>query len=314
MPNDITAKLEEILGKGRVEKNKDLYPYLTLKTHTIAEFFFEANSQQDLINVKRISLFNLPYFLMGGGSNLAMVTDRIKGLVVKNNYKKIEIINDNDKFTEILATSGVAVSQLVNLTIEKGLEGLEYHKGLPGTVGGAIYMNSKWTKPLNYFGDWLLYAHIINSQAEVQKVDRKFFKFDYDFSFIQTSKDLVLEAVFHLKKADPQLIKKRADEAFEYRKKTQPFGRFSSGCFFKNISVNDRNKLKISSSSAGYLIEKAGLKGYQIGAFVVSDKHANFIINMGGGDPKDLLRLIEYVKNKVNNKFGVKLEEEVIIV
>ena len=187
---------------------------------------------------------------------------------------------------------------------KNGYEGLEYHVGLPGTVGGALYMNSKWTMPLNYVGDALLSAQLLDKNGEEKKVTRSYFDFAYDTSVLQKSNEIVLEAVFKLKNSDPVATKKHAEFAMSYRRQTQPFGIFTSGCFFRNID----------GGSAGKLIDQAGLKNLRVGKFHVSDKHANFIINDGGGKPADLKKLLKLVKNKVKEKFGVRLEEEVIII
>ena len=187
---------------------------------------------------------------------------------------------------------------------ERGFEGLDYHFGLPGTVGGAIYMNSKWTKPLSYYGDNLVSANLVDNRGQVKTVKKSYFKFAYDFSILQKTKELLLDAVFKLKKSKPEIVKQHADFAMDYRKKTQPFGVFTSGCFFKNID----------GQSAGRLIDQAGLKGKRIGGFQVSEKHANFIINDGSGKPEDLKKLLQLIKTKVKEKFGIKLEEEVIII
>ncbi len=266
----------------------------------------EAKTAEDLISAKQISLKEkLPLLVVGGGSNLAILQEEIKGLVVKNSYIRKETVKETDKYVDLLVSSGYPVSMLVNETVEAGLSGFEYHKGLPGTAGGAIYMNAKWTKPPSYFGDNLISANLLTSDARVKTVGRDYFQFAYDFSSLQKSKEILLEAVFRLKKEEPAVLKKRADEALAYRKKTQPYGVATSGCFFQNIPPN---------TSAGYLIDKAGLKGYAVGDFYVSDKHANFIINKGNGKPEDLRKLLTIIKDKVKNKFGVELKEEVIVI
>lgn len=289
----------------KIEKNKDLFPYVTLRTHTKAEWFIDVKSREELIEARKYAIEkNLPFFILGGGSNLALMQNQMKGLVVKNSYQKFRVISENDQYVELLVSSGYPVSRLVQQTVELGYEGFEYQKGLPGTVGGAIYMNSKWTHPLSYFSDHLLYAYLINDRGQDKKVDKNYFQFAYDYSILQRTKEIVLEAVFRLKKVSPDILAKRSTEAFEYRLKTQPFGVATSGCFFRNPG----------NQSAGYLIDKAGLKKLTIGDFTVSDKHANFIINKGKGKPKDLIKLIAEIKSKVKEKFGVELKEEVILV
>ena len=289
----------------RIERNKDLLQYNTLKTNSIAEYFLEAKTRKDLIEGKKFAIKNkLPLFILAGGSNLAIVKSKIPGLVIKNNYQRLEVMKKNEKNIILSVSSGYQVSRLVNETVGWGFEGFEYHKGLPGTVGGAIYMNSKWTKPEKYFGETLIEGFLVDNRGKIKKVGKDYFKFAYDYSILQETKEILLDAVFQLRKTDPQVLKKRSDDAFEYRKKTQPLGVKTSGCFFKNVN----------GKSAGQMIDEAGLKDFSVGDFFVSPVHANFIINRGNGKTKDLLKLINIIKEKVKNKFGIGLEEEVIII
>ncbi len=303
--SNVKKKFQIPNSKFQIEKNKDLKQFNTLRTNAKAEYFLEAKTRKDLIEGKKFALKNkLPLFILAGGSNLAIVKDKINGLVIKNSYKELKIVKETDEYALISVSSGYPVSLLVNETVNKGYQGFEYHKGLPGTVGGAIYMNSKWTRPESYFGDNLVMGYLVTESGQVKQVDRKYFKFAYDYSNLQKTKEILLEAVFQLKKTDPEILKKRSEFAFEYRKKTQPMGVKTSGCFFKNVS----------GKSAGQMIDKVGLKGFSVGDFFVSPIHANFIINRGNGKNKDLLRLVRIIKEKIKNKFGVELEEEVIII
>lgn len=306
MKHETYKKLEKFLGRNQIEEKKDLFPYLTIRTHIKAEFFFEGRDRDDLVRtVLATKKLNIPLFFLGGGSNLAPLSNKISGLVVRNAYIKKEIIGNEKEFVKLLVSSGYPVSQLVAQTLAAGWGGFEYHQGLPGTVGGAIYMNSKWTHPVSYFGDNLLYAYLIDDWGKVKKVNRKYFQFGYDFSILQKTKEILLEAVFRLKKTSPAILKKRAEAALAYRKRTQPLGVATSGCFFRNVN---------GTISAGYLIDKAGLKGYTVGNFYVSPLHANFIINRGNGHPADLSKLLRIIKKRVRDKFGVELEEEVILI
>lgn len=319
---DVYKLKDEIIGVYnkketplKVENKKDLYLYLTLKTHVTAEYFIEAKSRDDLINAKRYSLENnLPLFMLGGGSNLAILKKEIKGLVVKNNYKELKVLEEHSDRAVVSVSSGYPVTLLIAQTIAKGYEGFEYHQGLPGTLGGAIYMNSKWTKPPTYFGDRLVYAYLLNKKGEVRKEPRDYFKFAYDHSILQETGEIVLDAVFDLKKADPKILKEKAAWALDYRKKTQPFGIASSGCFFRNITNEEKERLKLPTTSAGYLLDKSGLKGFEVGAFYVSPIHANFIVNRKEGKREDLIKLLEIIKTKVKENYGVELKEEVIII
>jgi len=288
-----------------IKKDVDLKPFNTLKMSAAAEYFFEAKTRDDLIKGKKLALKqNLPLLVIGGGSNIALLNDKINGLVIKNSYQKLEVIEEKDGYVLILVSSGYPVARLITLSIENGWSGLEYHHGLPGTVGGAIYMNSKWTRPLTYFSDNLLYAYLVDDNGKIKKANKEYFQFAYDFSILQKTKEIVLEAGFRLKKDSKERIKKRAADVLKYRKKTQPLGVFSCGCFFKNPG----------NISAGYLIDQAGLKGFSVGDYFVSPVHANFIINRGNGKKEDILQLLDIIKSKVKKKFNIDLEEEVIII
>lgn len=301
---NILNKLEEQLGQGRVKKNFSLSPYLTLRTKTTADYYFEAESRDDLINAKKASLnLNLPFFILGGGSNMAILKKNLEGLIVRNKYTYKSLENQNG-YALLTVSSGYPITKLAKELAEAGYEGLEYHFGLPGTIGGGLYMNSKWTKPLSYTGDSLISANLVDKKGEVKTVDHSYFKFAYDQSILQKTKEILLEAVFKLKKTDPQITKEHTDFAMKYRKQTQPFGVFTSGCFFKNIN----------GESAGKLIDQTGLKGKRVGKFHVSKKHANFIIHDGNGNPEDLRKLLLIIKQKVKQKFGVNLVEEVIVI
>lgn len=303
-------------GLTTVRQNVDLYNHLTLRTRSKAQFYFEAHSRADMIRAKKASLkLNIPLFILGGGTNLAVIRPVISGLVVKNTYTLFEELDSNDlRFGLIRVSSGYPVTRLVNKTVELGLEGFEYQLGLPGSVGGALYMNSKWTKPASYFGDNLLYAEIINPEGEEKKVLKSYFKFAYDFSILQETQEIVLEAVFKLKKEATETLIKKSREALAYRKATQPTGKGTSGCFFRNVGDADKVRLSLPTTSAGYLIDKAGLKGKRFGKFFVSPIHANFIINDGNGKPEDLQKLLFFIKETVLEKFNISLEEEVIII
>lgn len=310
----IKNDLEKILGKGRVKANFNLGNFLTIKIDNIAPFFFEAESRDDWLKAKQASLqLKMPLVILGGGSNLVLTKIVPNTLIVKNRYIKIEKIKEDQNDVYLLLSSGVPVTRLVRETIRDGHAGLEYHLGLPGTVGGAIYMNSKWTRPINYFGDRLFSAKLIDSSGKIKEVKRDYFQFAYDFSVLQNTHEILLEAVFKLKKDNPAILAKRADIAFEYRRQTQPFGVATCGCFFKNIDTQIQKKMNLPTTSSGYLIDKAGLKGFQVGNFAISKKHANFVINKGGGKSEDLLKLLQIIKERVRSRFGVELQEEVVI-
>lgn len=316
MINSISAAdFEKILGKGRVTARKNIAFFITLRSNTSAEFYFEAENRDELIEaVKTTHALKVPFTILGGGSNMAVLKPQINGLVVRNLYRKTEVLKETPEYADLFVSSGYPVGRLVKETVEKGYEGFEYQMGLPGSVGGALYMNSKWTKPVSYFGDTLHSAVLIDRSGTIKEVNRDYFEFAYDYSNLHKTGEIVLDAVFRLKKSDPEILKQKSAEALAYRKQTQPFGVATSGCFFRNISSSDKKRLNLHTASAGYLIDLAGLKNTEVGGFIVSDKHANFVINKGNGNSDDLLKLIGIIKERVKSKFGVELEEEVVVI
>lgn len=287
----------------KLKNNFPLAPYTTFKIGGAAEVYFEAESKQDLIDAYNLSQQRgWQFTLLGGGSNVIISDRGINGLVVRNLYQEKKILQENEKTVLLRVSSGYSMSKLAQETVAEGLSGLEYQSGLPGTVGGAIYMNSKWTKPESYVGDCLQLAELLDNSRKVKTVNRDYFQFAYDFSILQKTKEILLTAAFLLSRAEKTALQERARQTLEYRRQTQPFGVFSSGCFFKNVN----------GKSVGQLIDALNLKGLSVGNFSVSDKHGNFIIHKGNGKIADLKKLIALIKTKVKKKFNIELEEEVI--
>lgn len=314
---NIYILLAETLGKDRVFADKNLFSYLTLRTSTVAEYFFEAHTKEDLIlAIRTAKKQNIPFTMIGGGSNIAATKNTIPGLVIKNNYAKLELLTDEKEYVEILVSSGYSITLLVNKTIEHGWGGFEHHEGLPGTMGGAIYMNSKWTHPWSYVSDPLVCANLLDATGSLKKVNREYFCFAYDFSILQKTHEVFIDGVFKLEKKDPAILKQLSHETMLYRRQTQPFGEATCGCFFRNISKEDQERLHLPTTSSGYLIDQVGMKNKGVGAFVISPVHANFIINTGKmeGNTADLLQLVKEIKEKVKQKFDIELTEEVVVV
>lgn len=306
--------LQEQLGEKKVTENKVMTSLTTLRTPAVAEIYTEAYSVEDWkVIVQAAKENNLPLHILGGGSNVAIMSETIPGITVKNCYRGIELEQKTEENATVRVKSGTIVSQFVRFTTDHGLHGFEYHLGLPGTVGGAVCMNSKWTRPDAYFGDWVTSAVLMNKKGEPNTVDRDYFAFSYGWSRIQETQEIILDVVFTLPKEDPEVLKKRAQESLAYRKETQPHGVATSGCFFKNITESEQAQAGLPTKSAGYLIDHAGLKGKTVGGFQVSEKHANFIVNTGDGTLDDLKTLIQQIKNTVKKKYDIELRAEVLI-
>lgn len=307
----IYEDLERKLGKGRVKREYILAPYTSFKMGGAAQFYFEAKTEEDLISSRAIShTLGIPFIILGGASNVVVSDAGVKGLVVKNLYIHQNIVKQDSKTVLMCVSSGYPATKLAKETAEKGYAGLEHHTGLPGSVGGAIYMNSKWySDPANrksvfYFGDHLQYADILDEKGVKRRVNRDYFHFAYDFSMLQKTREILINGFFLLKKEPQADVMVRSRSVLEYRKKTQPQGTFSSGCFFKNPE----------GWSVGRLIDEAGLKGESLGNFYISNSHGNFIIHKGKGNIEDLKRLIARIKDTIYKKYGIALEEEIIMI
>ncbi|HLD27138.1 MAG TPA: UDP-N-acetylmuramate--L-alanine ligase [Patescibacteria group bacterium] len=299
------SDLERMIGKDKVKHHIKLAPYSTLKMGGIAEYYIDALTREDIITcVKACHALHMPLTFLGGASNVVITEKNIRGVVMRNLYREKKILTEDSSETSMTISSGYPLSLLVRETVDAGLSGLEYHLGLPGTMGGALYMNSKWTHPDSYVGDQLIGAELITTEGVVKKVDRDYFQFGYDTSILQKTKEIVLTATFKFIQFEKEKLMDRMNTAFEYRKKTQPIGVSTAGCFFKNIN----------GQSVGKMIGALGLKGYAIGGFSVSPHHANFIIHKGNGTYEDLHKLVSVIKQKVHDTYGVLLEEEVVYI
>lgn len=321
MKNEL-RELKKIFGRDRIRVNEPMSEHTTFKIGGPAQVYIEISNLDDLAKAAKVAYkLKIPVFILGGGSNIIVSDGGVKGLVIKNNCRAFSIINMTGKVRNkkvgvdkalIYAESGVIMNQLVRFTIEQGLSGLEYQLGLPGTVGGAICMNSNFPKKDAFVGDCLYKAKILTRQGEIKEVDRGYFKFAYDKSVLQETGEIVLSVIFKLKPEDKKILWERGMEALNYRTQTQPKGN-SAGCTFRNISFVEAVSIPIPNqiTSAGYLIDRAGLKGKREGDAMISPLHANFILNMGRAKAADVVELVNLVKEEVYEKFGVKLSLEV---
>lgn len=320
--NTILQKLESELGIGKIKQGEPMSSHTTFKIGGPAEYYLAVEKTEDLIKaVKTAHELGIPIIVFGGGSNVIVADHGIKGLVVKNNCRRFEVMSMSGRIKNqrvdvsqaaLYAESGVIMGQLVRYAIDQGLSGLEYQLGLPGTVGGALYMNSNFPKKGAYVGDVVLKARLVTKEGDVKDVDNAYFRFAYDKSILQETSEIVLSVVFKLEPGDKTLLWERAAKALTHRTESQPKG-LSAGCTFRNISIADAFRIPTPDkiTSAGYLIDRAGLKGRKIGGAMISDMHANFILNTGDAKAQDIVDLTHLVKDEVKKKFGVDLVLEV---
>lgn len=320
---DIIEELQEKLGAERIKLDELLSLHTSIKIGGPAKWYFEAQSKEDLVAAVKTALdLKIPYFVLGGGTNVLFKDEGFDGLIIRNKAQNISLQGFKGKIEKgrlnlneiiLVAESGATINQLVRYTIEESLQGLEYFLGQPGTVGGSVYNNSHWKG--NLIGDCIISAEIINSNGEVEEVAKNYFKFGYDQSILHKTRKTVLSVKFKLVKGNKDALWQKANETLAYRKATQP-PLPSLGCTFQNMSRADAMRLATPNltCSAGFLIDSCGLKAKIVGGAQISEKHANFIVNTGNATSKDVLSLINLIKSKVVKKFGVILKEEIMVV
>lgn len=302
-----------------IQKNIPLKIYTTFKIGGPAQYFFIAKTKEDLIKaVLMARKFKLPFFILGGGSNL-LVSDRgYKGLVIKVRNQKLKIKNNT-----IYSEAGVLLSQILGLSLKNNLTNLEWAAGIPGTIGGAIRGNAGSKK--ESIKDTVEIVEVFDiKNNKIKFLKNKNCKFAYRNSIFKKNKNLIILSVeIKLKKRKTSKIQKNIKKYLNHKRKTQPLNFPSAGSIFKNYESIIRNyKLlkkfpKIQEFNikkiipAWYLIEKCGLKGKKIGNIEISEKHANFILNLGNGKAGDVIKLINLIKKKVKKKFGIILKEEI---
>ena len=198
--------------------------------------------------------------------------------------------------------------------MELGFSGFEGLYGLPGTLGGAIYQNSKWPKNNYQISDNLISIKHLDKNGILKQTNRQDLDFSYGYSSFQKNNHIILSAQFKFIRKNTEEIKKQSLRVMAYRRLSQPVGVLTAGCVFKNINEELQKKYNWPTCSAGYFIDKSGLKNVRVNNLQISDVHANFFVNTKNASSKDYLELVSLIKNKVKENFAIDLKEEVRIV
>ena len=289
---DLLEKLKTITNEENIFINEPMSKHTTFKTGGTADFFVVAKSTNEIIELLKL---DYPKTIIGNGSNLLVKDGGIRGLVIKIANSNYEI---NDEF--LIADSGCILGKLSMIAYENSLAGLEFACGIPGSLGGAIFMNAG-----AYGGEMsniVTEVTVCDYAGNIKKI--KDFEFGYRKSVFQKGEYIILSSKLKLNHGDKKHIKEQMDSNIESRRSKQPIDKPSAGSTFK----------RPEGYIAAKLIDEAGLKGYRIGGAEVSTLHAGFIINSGKATSSDILNLMRYVQEKVYEKFGVKLEPEVQII
>lgn len=294
--------IKDFFNKGNYnyEENISLKKYNTYRIDILAKYMvFPKNAKEliELINFARTN--NIKYMILGNGSNVIFNTTYYDGIIIKlDNFNNMTI-----KGNKVYAEAGCSLIKLAISTINAGLSGLEFACGIPGTVGASISMNAgAYNLDIS---NSLESISVLAPQNKIITLNKKKLEFSYRDSFLKRNPDyVVLSANFLLKEGNREEMLLQMEERKKRRKDTQPLEYPSAGSVFRNPP----------SMYAGELIEKCNLKGYCIGDATVSTKHANFIVNKGNATGKDIVSLINKIKEEVKNKYKIELILEQIIV
>ena len=295
--NDPFADEDDLLGEEKVKVDEPMKRHTTFRIGGPADYFLLPSSEEELSGILKICKNEeLPYFILGNGSNLLVSDEGYRGVIIQlyRNYGDITV-----KGNEIHATAGALLSQIAAAAKNASLTGFEFAGGIPGTLGGAVVMNAG-----AYGGemkDVLKEVTVMTAAGEILVLPAEKLEMGYRTSLVKTKGYLVLSAVIVLEQGNQEAIKARMKELTEQRVSKQPLEFPSAGSTFK----------RPEGYFAGKLIEDAGLKGFSVGGAQVSKKHAGFVINTGSATAADIWNLCNEIQNRVQNEFGVTLEMEI---
>lgn len=281
-------------------EHEDLSKHTSFKIGGPAEFFVKPkNKEQVSAVVDYCEKNSVPLLPLGKGSNVLVSDNGINGVVMYfgSDFGKIELIDENTIYCE----AGAGLAALCNFALENELTGLEFAYGIPGSVGGAVFMNAG-----AYGGeikDVIVYADHVDKNGKAGKFTGEELEMSYRHSVYSGKEYFITGAAFKLKKGEKAEIKAKMDDLIGRRFDKQPMDKPSAGSTFK----------RPEGAFASALIDQCGLKGYRVGGAEVSTKHAGFVVNIGGATCEDVLRLIKDVQEKVKNDTGFFLEPEVEI-
>lgn len=279
-------------------RGEPLAPHTSLRIGGPADFFLRVASERDLLGAIEVAReHELAVFLLGGGTNLLVADRGIRGVVLQNGWRETAVDGDT-----ITASSGTELAHVAAVAARAGIEGLEWMATVPGTVGGAVHGNA------GAFGtetaDVLVDAELVdlNGDSWVSRVDE--LGYAYRTSSLQGTPIVCVRARFRGRAGDRKTAVQRIKDMANERMKKQPLAQPNTGSIFRNPP----------GDHAGRLIEAAGLKGRAVGGAMVSEKHANFIVNTGGATADDVSALMKICQAEVAERFGVKLVPEVELV
>ena len=300
---NIKQELENLIPKENIKYNEPMSKHTSFKTGGMADYYIIAKTKQDVECVQNLSKkYDIPLYIMGNGSNLLVKDKGVTGIVLKVAIEKIDIKKSKTKDIYVTVGAGVKTTILGAKLKCEGITGFEELAGIPGTIGGANRMNAgAYGKEMK---DIIVKTQCIDKNGNVFILNNNEQQLGYRESIFQKNDYIILEVMLKLEKGNKKEIEKRMKECELLRKNDQPLEFPSAGSTFK----------RGNGFITAQLIDECGLKGYTIGGAQISEKHAGFIINKGNATSEDILKLIEYTKKKVFDKFKVEIAEEIEII
>ncbi|MFC4736150.1 UDP-N-acetylmuramate dehydrogenase [Bacillus daqingensis] len=294
-------RLASVLGDGLVKRNEPMSNHTLTKMGGSADIFAAPETFEQAAEVVAIQKqFDIPFMILGNGSNLIVRDGGIRGLVM--HFKHLQSITVDQQSLTLKAQGGANIKEASRRALDYSLTGLEFACGIPGTIGGAMVMNAG-----AYGGevkDVIDHVTVITPEGQIKRLHKDELELDYRKSIIGRKRYIVLEAVFQLAEGDAGVIKEKMDDLTFQRESKQPLEYPSVGSVFK----------RPPGYFAGKLIQDSGLQGKGFGDAEVSTKHAGFIVNKGRATATDYLKTIDMVQRTVKENFGVELELEAKIV
>jgi UDP-N-acetylmuramate dehydrogenase len=293
-------KLKTIVGEPYVLQNESMAKHCTFRCGGKADVYIVPGSIQELGQVvQTLNEYSYPYMVIGNGSNILVRDEGYKGAIIEINQRmsNIDVIGE-----DIVADAGAKLSAVAVTACESDLAGFEFAHGIPGNVGGAVVMNAG-----AYGGeikDVIKWAKVLTKEGNIEKIEAKDLELGYRTSIIAKKNMIVLQMCIGLQIGSADMIYEVMQLLMQRRKAKQPLEYPSAGSTFK----------RPEGYFAGKLIEDAGLRGYQVGGAMVSEKHCGFVINYNNATADDVIRLMKDVQEKVKEKSGVWLEPEVKII
>lgn len=295
----VVKAFEEWIPTENIYMDEPMSRHTTFRIGGKADCLLQIESAEQLINVKKyLKTLEIPYFVLGNGSNLLVSDEGYRGVILTVAEKMSDVKVEGNR---IIAQAGASMSKIARIAWENSLTGFEFASGIPGTIGGGVVMNAG-----AYDGELkqvVTLVKVVDEEGNLLELDNETMEFGYRTSAIKNTDFTAVEIHIQLKPGDKGAIKAKMDDLALRRREKQPLEYPSAGSTFK----------RPEGYFAGALIMNAGLRGYTVGDAQISEKHCGFVVNKGNATATDVMSVIQYVQEKVKEQFGVDLEPEVIV-